>query len=103
MFKLRRDYGGVIPQTEAASRLVRTPSPVAPGKIYDISAIHPERSPGDLLGSSSLRGMARRLGTIGSKAGKVAPVVSLPSQYEEYKEMMKPLHKREQERSAKRM
>jgi len=50
-----------------------------------------------------LASAAKRLGRIGGKLGGVASVTSLPSQYEEYKMHMKPLSRKEQERSARRM
>jgi len=55
---------------------------------------------------AALRGIkvAGRIGSkLGSKLGGKLGMLSLPSQYLEYKEMMKPLHKREQEASARRI
>jgi len=46
--------------------------------------------------------LARGLGKIGGKLGAIG-LVPLPSQLEEYKELKKPLHKKEQERAARRM
>jgi len=51
---------------------------------------------------AALRGI-KVAGRIGSKLGGKLGMLSLPSQYLEYKEMMKPLHKREQEASARRI
>src|SRR3990172_1244406 len=42
-------------------------------------------------------------GKLSGRLGAIGALATLPSQIEEYKEHMKPLHKREQERAAKRM
>jgi len=45
--------------------------------------------------------MAEQLARKASKLGAIGQIATLPSQLEEYKERMKPLHKKEQERSAR--
>jgi len=62
-------------------------------------------SPAKPVGAGSvsfgrLARLARLLGKVGSKT-KILGVVPLPSQLEEYKQHMKPLSKKEQERSAR--
>ena len=47
--------------------------------------------------------LARKLGRVGGATGKGIGIISLPSQYEEYQEMMKSLSRKEQERAARRM
>ena len=99
-----------VEQQEAA---YRKPSVVNPVKVSDISTASLTGSMGsrhrqymDLFRASKIRALARKAGKIGGRVGgKLGALgtIPLPSQIEEYQEMMKPLHKREQEASARRM
>jgi len=68
----------------------------------------PRISDADLFRASRVRGIDKKAGTLARKAGKLGGklgVLSLPSQYLEFREMMKKprLHEREQKAAARSM
>jgi len=77
---------------------------VSPKIIEDISSARLRGSEaksqsgyGDLIGSSKFKVLAKAAG----KMSAIGQIITLPSQIKEYKQHMKPLSKKEQERSAR--